>query len=456
MEMRFEESRFVESEFVKDVLKGLSRNTQHNYKATLKQFLRFVNSKEDLSKKISIDDLIEEAKSDVKKTQERIDLFFKWLQNMKIENYPLRGKVQKETSAHTRAYGFLRGFFVNLDVPFEKKWKNRVPKVTEFKQALKKDKVYSFYDVNEKTKTIRFNRERMQQFLANLKPRDVAITLALLSSSLDSGDLFKMNVGDIREQSNNRIFLEGKREKTNVLFRTFFSKEATRFIRRYIQQERRGAKDSEPLFVYRKKNRMTPINLASIYRDAARRMGVKWNNGEHNPLRPKRMRHLFRTACDTAGITELYTNAFMGHTNHQGQDYSELSKAKLELEYLRVEPFLTVYGQVEESLEIKEDVRKLESRIVDLNRKIEEQKRTIEDLSKLMEGKVENITRKLWKKHMYKLYEEDREALKQLQKEREEFTKQPKEETKFSEKPSKTAPKKEPSFLELIYGTEEK
>lgn len=102
---------------------------------------------------------------------------------------------------------------------------------------------------------------------------------------------------------------------------------------------------------------------------ATRRMGVKWKNGEHNPLRPKRMRHLFRTACDTAGITELYTNAFMGHTNHQGQDYSELSKAKLELEYLRVESFLTVYGKVEESLEIKQDVRKLESRIVDLNRK---------------------------------------------------------------------------------------
>jgi len=59
-------------------------------------------------------------------------------------------------------------------------------------------------------------------------------------------------------------------------------------------------------------------------------------------------------------LTELYTNAFTGHKNHQGQDYSELSKAKLELEYLRVEPFLTVYGEVEESIEIKQDVRTTE------------------------------------------------------------------------------------------------
>jgi len=60
----------------------------------------------------------------------------------------------------------------------------------------------------------------------------------------------------------------------------------------------------------------------------------------------------------------------------------------LELEYLRVEPFLTVYGEVEESLEIKEDVRKLEARIADLNKEIEEQKRTINDLSRFMESRV--------------------------------------------------------------------
>ena len=62
-----------------------------------------------------------------------------------------------------------------------------------------------------------------------------------------------------------------------------------------------------------------------------------------------------------------------------------MSKAKLELEYLRVEPFLTVYGQVEENLEIKEDVARLESRIVDLNRNIEDQKRTIEEQKQLSE-----------------------------------------------------------------------
>ena len=408
------EMRVDASEVVSDVLKDLAKSTQANYKATLKQFLTFVNSKEGLPQEISIDELVAEARTDVKETQERIDLFFKWLQGEDVEDYAPRvdkegePKTMRESSAHQRAYGFLIGFFANLDIPLERKWRRKIPKVERVKQAIKKDKIYTFYDVDEKTRTIRFNRERMQQFLANLKLRDVAITLALLSSSQDTIDLFNLNVGDIREQETNRIFWEGNREKTRVLFRTFISKEATRFIRRYMQQERRNAEDNAPLFVYRGEKRMTGNNLASIYRGAARRMGIKWEKGDQNPLRPKRMRHLFRTACDTVKVTELYTNCFMGHKNNQGQDYSEIGRAVLELEYLHVEPFLTVYGEVEAALEIREDIQRLRA-----------------DLDSMMRNftkNVELVARDLFDKWVQEQLEADREAIKELQKWREEFT----------------------------------
>jgi integrase len=120
---------------------------------------------------------------------------------------------------------------------------------------------------------------------------------------------------------------------------------------RYLEQEPQQAGNNEPLFVHTRSGidqRMTGSNLSSIYRDAARRMGITWEKGEHNPLRPKRMRRLFRIACDAAGITEVFTNAFMGHKNSQGQDYSQSTRPMLELEYVRVEPFLTVSGEVEE------------------------------------------------------------------------------------------------------------
>ena len=396
------------SEIMARVTKGLADSTRYHYGTTLRQFLRFVNCKEDLKKAIFIHDLVGEARRALEQTEEKIDLFFKWLQSEKIDGYPLREEAMRESSAFTRAYSFLMGFFVNLDIAFERKWRKKIPKIKRVKQALKKDKIYTFYDVDEKTRTIRFNRERMQQFLANLKLRDVAITLALLSSSQDTIDLFNLNVGDIREQENNRIFWEGNREKTGILFRTFISKEATRFIRRYMQQERRNAEDNAPLFAYRREKRMTGSNLSSIYRDAARRMGIKWEKGDQNPLRPKRMRHLFRTACDAAGITELYTNAFMGHKNSQGQDYSEIGRAVLELEYLRVEPFLTVYGEVEESLEIREDIQRLRS-----------------DLDSMMRNftkNVELVARDLFDKWMREQLDADREAIEELKKWQEEFT----------------------------------
>jgi hypothetical protein len=167
----------------------------------------------------------------------------------------------------------------------------------------------------------------------------------------------------------NRIYWKNNRRKTKVLFKTFFSKEATKLIRRYIAQERRDAKDEEPLFVVPRDKRMKPLHLSSIYRDAAKKMGVKWSEGEHNPLRPKRMRHLFRTACDTAGVSELYTNMFMGHKNSIGMAYSEVSKGKAELEYLRVEPFLTVYGEVEETTEIKQEISNLGTTVETLTKK---------------------------------------------------------------------------------------
>ncbi len=385
------ELKLIESPYVRTVLEDLSKNSQQNYLSSLRQLLKFLNSKEDLEKEVSIEDVVNEAKINIKKTQENLDKLYIWLQNKKVDGYTQRNKAMKESSANQRAYGYLRGFFANLDLAFEKKWAKRIPKVKRPNQAIKKDRLYTFYDVDEKTKTIHFNRELMQEFLTNLKLRDVAITLALLSTSQDTGDLLNLSVGDIREQKNkNRIFWDGTRNKTSVIFRVFLSKEATRFVRKYLDQERGTAQPQDPLFVYTRyvkqkqpngevkriplEKRVTPASVASVFRDVARKMGIKWGDGEYNPLRPKRMRHLFRTACDTAGIPELYINAFMGHRNHMGQSYSELSKAKLELEYLRVEPFLTVYGQSKENMEIKEDIRKMETRILDLNREVTEQK----------------------------------------------------------------------------------
>ena len=68
--------------------------------------------------------------------------------------------------------------------------------------------------------------------------------------------------------------------------------------------------------------------------------------------------------------------------------YSELDRSTSELEYLRVEPFTTVYGEIEEALETKEEVAELKSTVDVLNRRLDEQKRTLDSLQEFMDARA--------------------------------------------------------------------
>lgn len=360
----------LEYQPVKNCIDKHSEGNRKCLKSSILDFVRFSNDLESLDKEITPDDLIEEAERDVVLTQKRIENYYLWMQGKTVEGYKPRKKSAKASSAYQKAFSYIRSFYSYNRIAFDKSWSKTI-KEPEQKQAIKNDNNYAFYKVDEKGEKIYFDRELLQNFLSNLKLRDQAITLALLSSSQDSGDLFELNIGDVRkQQSRKRIFFEKKRGKTNVLFRAFFSAEATNYIRRYIAQERMNAEDKEPLFTVARNHgqviRMTPNHLSSIFRDAAKKTGIKWVEGEWNPFRPKRLRHLFRTACDTAGVPELYVNAFMGHVNGQGQDYSEIDPAKLELEYLRVEPYLTVYGESEEVSSLRRDIEEKNKQLQEL------------------------------------------------------------------------------------------
>ena len=100
------------------------------------------------------------------------------------------------------------------------------------------------------------------------------------------------------------------------------------------------------------------------------------------------------------------------------------------MEYLRAEPYLTVYGEAEETTEIKENITKLETRIRDQDKKIEEQAKVIDDLSNFMTKRVEEITQNLvnewleksdtgkklletWKRMMEQEKQEEREMQKE-------------------------------------------
>lgn len=229
--------------------------------------------------------------------------------------------------------------------------------------------------------------------------------MCLLSTGQDAGDLFNLNVDFVRGKEGNRLFWAGDRKKTGEPFRTFVNTEATRFLRKYVEIERKDADDGDPLFAldtrtYTRTNpvtkesetvtygdRINPHAFAMNLRESQRKLGMV-EKGKQAPFRAKRFRKLFRTACARAGLDEGYRMCFMGHAGNVSSGYLEKPRAILEAEYVRVEPFLEVMKST-----TSEDVDKIN---LDL-------KKTKDDLSKTMESLVGQNTR------IIKLYERNEE-----------------------------------------------
>jgi hypothetical protein len=269
--------------------------------------------------------------------------------------------------------------------------------------------------LDEATDEMIYDKEPIKRFLDALKLRDKTIALCMLSSSQDSGDVLALNLGYIRRQKDRkRFFFDNNRAKTGVQFRTFFSAEASNYLRRYIELERSDAGDDEPIFVTINShaNRMTTEAIGKNFANAARTAGFEWEDDEVNPFRGKRMRHIFRTACEHAGIGNLWLHIFMGHSLSTNEDYSEIPQAQLEKEYKKVEPYLTIYssdeatGEIQKQLDLiekeREEERKarealrtkndiLEGRLVKMETTISEREKVVEALRE----NYENLSKQL-------------------------------------------------------------
>ena len=434
----------------------VSKQTQRNYRTAVEQYVQFVNSEEGKHKDFTPDDLIEEARQDIEKAKERIRLFFLWLQEEEIPNFKKRGKKVLKTSAHQRAYSTIRGFYSNNNIVFGK-WKT--PSIHDMKkEAIENDTMVPFFKLDNKRK-IYLDRAIVKQFLSNLKLRDQTIFLAMLSSSHDSGDLFRLNVGDFRKQKDReRFYWEDSRAKTEVRFKTFFSVEATEFVRRYLQQERRDSKDNEPLFVTTTNSRMTASHLSAIFRDVSKKMGLPVGNGFQNPIRPKRLRHVFRTACSHAHIDEGYIQCFMGHRTSVSREYLEKTDITiLELEFSKAEPFLTVFGVGgAEGIEaIQTELAEWKSKYADLNIKVEDLTAKLAEMYKVMESKIEEATiriqREFYEKQVKQSDLDEQEMQEEISSEEKEFTSEDKEQIERAKETSKKISKTDEEPKKSLY-----
>lgn len=329
------------------------------------------------------DELIEAAKADIKHAMTGLTNFFNWLQGASIE-----GKKRKTAvawNAATTIQAFLRGFYTHNDITFPKRFKSPARKVSEVTKRDAKSEIYSY---DEETDEVVFKNGTLQHFLSNQNFRDQTITLCLLSTGADAADLLALNVGFVKDEKGNissikRFLWKGNRVKDSIEFKVYMSAEASQFLKRYVEQERAGAQDKEPLFIKEDRTRLNPHALAINFRTAASKF-LKVESNESNPFRPKRFRHLFRSAAANAHVDVGFINAMMGHKTDISGGYLEKGDGVFLREYVKIEPFVTVFGAEKNGMtELAEEMRTLRDRIAELEAKVTEQVASIALLKKL-------------------------------------------------------------------------
>jgi len=341
-----------------------------------------------LEGKLNPDELLQEAQENVDETGEQLRMYF---------------ALKKSKCSHNTAvtsYSYIRSFYSHNGIEFPKRIST--PK-REVSKVSNQDEDTSFYKYNSTTDEIEFKNGNLQQFIHNLNFRDGTIALCLLSSGADATDLLNLKVGfvkDVRGKIKNvkRFFWHGNRAKTAQPFKTFFSEEATDFLKRYVEQERAEAKDSEPLFPKTNDEPMDAHQLSMNFRESAKKMGYT-KKDKMSPFRPKRFRHLFKTACAIVHIDPSFTKAMMGHASDTSDSYLEQHSSIFEKMYVRAEPFLTIFrtGEFEakentkEISQLKSTLSKITKRNLKLEAKTKEMDVKIEDLDEQLKSATEMV-----------------------------------------------------------------
>lgn len=334
---------------------------------------------------ISPDELLKEAKADIDKAGKRLKNYF--------DDTIARGISHNTLVTNV---GLLRGFYTHNDLVFPKRWavpKRKVSKVSQ------RDEKTALYDYDSEKNEVVFKNGTLQHFVQNLNFRDQTIALCLLSSGADATDVLLLNVGFVKDGKGKisqakRFFWHSNRAKTGEEFKTFFSEEATEFLRRYVEQERTDASDDEPLFPKEDGERLDAHALAMNFRASADKMGYV-KDKVTSPFRPKRFRHWFRTACGIAHVEEGYTKAMMGHANDVSTGYLERNKGLFEMEYVKVEPYVTVFGINKSQVnEISQELQELKDTTVQLskeNAELKHELKAVKDYQKRLDFLVDNI-----------------------------------------------------------------
>lgn len=359
-------------------------NTWSQCKVWMPKYLKFSQK--------TPDDLIEESLTDPEIAELSLRRFFNWLKK----------EGHQHNTARMGAYGSIQGFYSNNKIDTRK---FHAP-AEEIAEVVRTDANYPMFVWDNTLEKFKLNRPMLQRFLRKLNDRDETAALCMISSGDDVSDVLKLTVGFVRKQDprHPRLVKYDIREKTGIPKMGFYSKEATKHVRLLVNTYRKNAKDNEPLFVSSDSERRREFTMKTkrefiegidelppakpllrgtlelSFRKAAAKIGVILEKGKQSPLRPKRLRYIFRTACEQAGLSDDRTQSLMGHSKKtSSQGYLELREIQ-ERQYMAVEPIITVLTDPDDD----ENLVKMESENDDIHKRLDASEAKNKELEKIL------------------------------------------------------------------------
>jgi len=354
--------------------KSLARGTYSMYKIWMPRFIDFT--------RMNPDELIAEGMDNSDRSEDRLSDFYSAISTKQLTY----ARKVSNNSLRTCIFGHLRGFFTKNGVNTAR-WTTPILEIAEVDQT---DSRYPLFVKSKLTGKLDLNRDLLTKFFRNLNERDEVIALCLMSCGLDSSDILDLTIADIEMQDEQeRIFVTTNRRKTSEMAKSFLSREATQKIRQYIRNHRKEADRGSPVFTIsitaQKQNfkdihgRQATINdelealplgvgdVAKNFRLVQEKIDIITEMGKQSPLRPKRLRKVFKTASTRAGLDVDTIRVFMGQSGQASKVYLGKSREELESYYEMVEPFLTLYKNDQH----EQEMNRLEKQNQELIKRIE-------------------------------------------------------------------------------------
>jgi len=234
--------------------------------------------------------------------------------------------------------------------------------------------------------------------------RDKAIIMCMFQSGLAVKEICNLNYGDIQEDYEKDVLpicLKLVRKKTAVEFKTFFGRDAVKYLRLYLAT-RKNLKPQSPLFTKIRarggEERITTASIQQTFSEIAKNLPfIKQNGDDYNPARPHSLRAGFNSRL-IGKIDETLREFWMGHAlNGVASAYLNMPTDELRKLYMTAEEYLKLEKTSQEELDEKEGnlVPEMEKKVSELKDElavVKEGTKGITDKTEQLEAKVHELT----------------------------------------------------------------